>query len=81
MEQGAYDQRCRISLWVCDDTRPLSARDDVLVFETGPLAQDVEVTGRLIVRLWASSSAPDTDFTAKLVDVYPPNKDFPGGVD
>jgi hypothetical protein len=39
------------------------------------------VTGRLIVKLWASSSAPDTDFTAKLVDVYPPNHDFPGGVD
>jgi putative CocE/NonD family hydrolase len=41
----------------------------------------MEVTGRLIVKLWASSSAPDTDFTAKLVDVYPPNHDFPGGVD
>lgn len=81
MEQGAYDQRCRLSLWTCDDSRPLSARDDVLVFQTGPLARDIEVTGRLIVKLWASSSAPDTDFTAKLIDVYPPNKDFPAGVD
>ena len=81
MEQGAYDQRCRVELWTCDDTRPLAARNDVLVFETAPLEQDMEVTGRLIVKLWASSSAVDTDFTAKLVDVYPPNKDFPDGVD
>ncbi len=81
MEQGAYDQRCRSEVWTCDDTRPLSARNDVLVFQTEPLQQNVEVTGRLIVKLWASSSAADTDFTAKLIDVYPPNKDFPGGVD
>jgi hypothetical protein len=81
MELGAYDQRCRADTWTCPDTRPLSARNDVLVFETEPLQQDVEVTGRLIVKLWASSNAPDTDFTAKLVDVYPPNKDFPAGVD
>jgi len=81
MEQGAYDQRCVASLWTCEDTRPLSARNDVLVLQTPPLEQDLEVTGRLIVKLWASSSAPDTDFTAKLVDVYPPNRDFPAGVD
>jgi len=81
MFRGAADQRCRKDFWLCDDERPLSARNDVLVFLTPPLAEDVEVTGRLIVKLWASSSAPDTDFTAKLVDVYPPNHDFPGGVD
>jgi len=81
MEQGAYDQRCRPEIWTCEDTRPLSARSDVLVFQTEPLDQDLEVTGRLVVKLWASSSAPDTDFTAKLIDVYPPNPDFPAGVD
>lgn len=81
MEQGAYDQRCRPEVWTCEDTRPLSARNDVLVFVTEPLTEDIEVTGRLIVHLWASSSAPDTDFTAKLIDVYPPNHDFPAGVD
>jgi putative CocE/NonD family hydrolase len=53
----------------------------VLVFQTPALAGDMEVTGRLIVKLYASSSAPDTDFTAKLIDVYPPNRDFPEGVD
>jgi putative CocE/NonD family hydrolase len=81
MFAGAADQRCRSDFWVCEDTRPLSARNDVLVFRTPPLDHDVEVTGRLIVKLWASSSAPDTDFTAKLVDVYPPSADFPAGVD
>jgi len=79
MEQGPYDQHCRAELWFCEDTLPLSARNDVLVFQTSPIEKDVEVTGRLIVKLWASSDAPDTDFTAKLIDVYPPNKDFPAG--
>ncbi len=81
MFPGAADQRCRRDFWVCEDDRPLSARNDVLVFQTPPLDRDVEVTGPLVVKLWASSSAPDTDFTAKLVDVYPPNVDFPAGVD
>lgn len=81
MFQGAADQRCRLDFWLCPDTRPLSARNDVLVFRTAPLERDAEVTGRLIVKLWASSDAPDTDFTAKLIDVYPPNKDYPAGVD
>ena len=81
MPRGAADQRCRQELWSCKDTRPLSARSDVLVFQTEPLDRPVEVTGRLIVKLWISSSAPDTDFTAKLVDVYPPNHDFPAGVE
>ena len=81
MFQGAADQRCRSDFWLCSDTKPLSAGNDVLVFQTAPLTSNIEVTGRLIVKLWAASNAPDTDFTAKLVDVYPPNADFPGGVD
>ena len=78
---GATDQRCRADLWSCEDGAPLSARNDVLVFATAPLAQDLEVTGPLIVKLWASSDSPDTDFTAKLIDVYPPSADFAGGID
>jgi putative CocE/NonD family hydrolase len=81
MERGAMDQRCRRDVWTCEDERPLGARNDVLVFQTSPLQRDVEVTGRLIVKLWASSSAPDTDFTAKLLDVWPPSADFPAGVE
>ena len=58
---------------------PLAMRPDVLVFQTEPLSEDVEVTGAAEVTLWVSSSAVDTDFTAKLVDVYPPNADYPAG--
>ena len=81
MFQGAADQRCRPTFWLCSDTRPLSARNDVLVFQTPPLTADIEITGRLVVKLWAASNALDTDFTAKLVDVYTPSADFPAGVD
>jgi uncharacterized protein len=59
--------------------RPLAERPDVLVFETPPLGGDLEVTGPVTVRLWIASDCPDTDFTAKLIDVYPPNKDYPEG--
>ncbi|MFB9124790.1 CocE/NonD family hydrolase [Paraburkholderia dipogonis] len=79
-EGGAFDQR--------EDARffgtrhmgmPLSARPDVLVFQTEPLEADVAVIGPIVVKLWISSDAPDTDFTAKLIDVYPPNADYPHG--
>ncbi len=53
------------------DRRPVEARADVLVYTSPPLASDLEVVGPLSVTLWASSSAPDTDFTAALVDVWP----------
>jgi hypothetical protein len=81
MAAGAADQRCRSDFWLCSDSKPLSARGDVVVFQTPPLTESLEVTGRLIVTLWAASSATDTDFTAKLIDVYPPNPDFPAGFD
>ena len=57
----------------------LSERPDVLVFQTPPLEDDVEVTGPVTVRLWVSSSVVDTDFTARLLDVHPPNEDYPNG--
>jgi putative CocE/NonD family hydrolase len=81
MLQGAWDQRGGEHVWNAKAPIPLSARRDVLVFQTEPLAQDVEVTGEIQVKLWASSSAVDTDFTAKLIDVYPSSPDFPGGFD
>lgn len=79
--QGAWDQRGGEHVWNWLRPIPLSARRDVLVFQTEPLAEDIEVTGEIEVRLWASSSAVDTDFTAKLIDVYPASVDFPGGFD
>jgi uncharacterized protein len=79
--QGAWDQRGGPHVWNAEQPIPLSARNDVLVFQSEPLSEDMEVTGELAVNLWISSTAPDTDFTAKLVDVYPASADFPGGFD
>ena len=79
--QGAWDQRGGDHVWNWTRPIPLSARNDVLVFQSAPLAEDLEVTGELVVELWVSSMAVDTDFTAKLIDVYPPSEDFPAGFD
>jgi hypothetical protein len=49
----------------------VEARSDVLAYTTPPLDQDVEVTGPVTLDLFAKSSAVDTDFTGKLVDVWP----------
>ncbi|HET9305024.1 MAG TPA: CocE/NonD family hydrolase [Candidatus Sulfotelmatobacter sp.] len=53
------------------DQRPVEARNDVLVYSTPALSEDLEITGPVTAELFASSSAVDTDFTAKLVDVWP----------
>ena len=80
MEGGAYDQRTHDGVYGARTPYlALAARADVLVFETPPLEADVEVTGPIFVNLWISSSAPDTDFTAKLIDWHPPNEDYPQG--
>jgi putative CocE/NonD family hydrolase len=80
MEGGAYDQREGPGFFgSVEPYRPLSSRGDVLVFQTPPLNDPVELTGPISATLWISSDAPDTDFTVKLVDVYPPNEDYPDG--
>ena len=79
--QGGWDQKGGDHVWNWPLPIPLSARNDVLVYQTEPLQEAVEVTGEIRVKFWASSSALDTDFTAKLVDVYPANPDYPGGFD
>ncbi|HKV55558.1 MAG TPA: CocE/NonD family hydrolase [Candidatus Binataceae bacterium] len=53
------------------DQRPVEARQDVLVYTSEPLTTDLEITGPIAMKLFAASSATDTDFTAKLVDVWP----------
>jgi uncharacterized protein len=53
------------------DQRPVESRKDVLIYSTPPLPQAVEVTGPITVQLFVNSSAADTDFTAKLVDLWP----------
>ena len=53
----------------------------MLVFRSDPLEADLEVTGTTLVKLWIASTAPDTDFSAKLIDEIPPNPDYPLGFD
>jgi hypothetical protein len=60
---------------------PRSQRTDIVVFQSAPLEHDIEITGPVVVKLWASTDGPDTDVTAKLIDQYPPNADFPGRYD
>lgn len=80
MEGGAYDQRESPRFFGSTvPGRALADRPDVLVFQTAPLAQPAELTGPITVKLWISSDCPDTDFTTKLVDVYPPSEDWPEG--
>lgn len=64
------------------DQRAVENRDDVLVYSTGPLAQDLEVTGPVTATIFVKSSAVDTDFTGKLVDVSPDGfaKDLTEGI-
>jgi len=67
MHAGAFDQSA------------VALLSGVLVVAPPPLDQELEVTGPVSVRLWIASDAPDTDFTAKLIDVYPPSPDFSHG--
>ena len=58
------------------DHSKMQSRQDMLVYSTGPLAEDVEVTGPITVHLWAASSAVDTDFAVMLCDVYPDGRAY-----
>ena len=58
------------------DQRPVEARQDVLVYTSEPLSTGLDVTGPVEAALYVSSSAIDTDFTVKLVDVYPDGRAF-----
>jgi uncharacterized protein len=78
MPGGAFDQRSRFP-FAAGDSLPLASRPDVLVFVSEPLEEPMEVTGSATINLWVSSSARDTDFTVKLIDLYPPSADYPDG--
>ncbi|MFA9438545.1 CocE/NonD family hydrolase [Uliginosibacterium sp. sgz301328] len=80
MEGGAYDQREAPQFFGSRPPYlPTASRPDVLVFETEPLDSSMEISGPVAVTLWVSSDCPDTDFTAKLVDVHPASADWPRG--
>jgi len=80
MRPGGFDQREGPKVFGSHQPYlPLEARPDVLVFQTAPLKEDVEVTGAIVANLWISSDGLDTDFTLKLIDLYPPSEDCPEG--
>jgi len=82
LKDGAYDQRERADMAGSRPPYlPLRSRSDVLVFESETLKQNVVLAGPVEVTLFAASTATDTDFTAKLIDEYPPSADFPTGFD
>jgi len=68
---GAACCNPKVFPWGPRDQRPVEQRRDVLVYSTAPLHRDIEVIGPVRVVLYAATSARDTDFTAKLVDVFP----------
>lgn len=77
---GGYDQRTRPDTFGAEPPYgPLARRDDVVVFRTESLDERVRLTGPVTVRLYASTNAPDTDFTAKLIDEYPSDSELTDG--
>ena len=78
---GPVDQKESPAFFGSEAPYPrLSERPDVLVFQTEPLTEPIEVTGPMKVHLWISSSALDTDFTAKVVDVHPRERGLSRGL-
>ncbi|MCA1323219.1 CocE/NonD family hydrolase [Herbaspirillum sp. alder98] len=77
---GAFDQQESAQVFgATEPYRALAERDDVLVFESPILEHDVEVSGVVRARFWVASDCVDTDFTFKLIDLYPPSEDYPQG--
>jgi putative CocE/NonD family hydrolase len=76
---GGFDQRNDPRFPFAEGRLPLGARSDVLSFHTEPLAEEMVLAGPLQVTLWVATDGPDTDFTAKLMDVYPPGGAYPAG--
>jgi putative CocE/NonD family hydrolase len=77
---GGFDQVEGPDVFGCTPPYlPLASRADVLVFETQPLDRPVDVAGPISVELVVATDGPDTDFTAKLIDVYPASADYPCG--
>ncbi|WP_210569816.1 CocE/NonD family hydrolase [Streptomyces sp. GESEQ-4] len=81
MTGGAYDQNAPDArvYGAREPYLPLDSRPDVISLSTPPLERDVVLAGPVSARLHISTTAPDTDFTIKLIDVHPPNADYPHG--
>ncbi|WP_346138659.1 CocE/NonD family hydrolase [Streptomyces coeruleofuscus] len=81
MTGGAYDQNAPDArvYGAREPYLPLYSRPDVISLTTPPLERDVVLAGPVSAQLYISTTAPDTDFTIKLIDVHPPNADYPHG--
>ncbi len=80
MYGGAYDQRTGPKLFGAKPPYgPLAERPDVVVLQTPPLPEDLEIAGPIELKLWVATDGPDADVHAKLVDLYPPGEDYPDG--
>jgi putative CocE/NonD family hydrolase len=80
MYGGAYDQRTGPAIFGANPPYgPLAERPDVLVFQTPPLPQDLEIAGPIESKLWVAADGPDADVHVKLIDLYPPSEDYPDG--
>lgn len=60
----------------CVEQHPIESRNDVLVYSTPPLEEDVEVTGEVAATLFAATSGTDTDWHVKLIDVFPDGRAY-----
>jgi putative CocE/NonD family hydrolase len=67
-----YSGRLTWPQWLVDDQREASGRTDVLAYESAPLTDSVQISGRPLVHLVASTTGTDADWVVKLIDVYPP---------
>lgn len=69
--EATYGKGSRWKPWQVEDQRFVYTRPDVLSFKTEPLENDLTVTGKIMARLFASTSGTDADWVVKLIDVYP----------
>ena len=77
---GSFDQVEGEKFFGCTPPYlPLASRSDVLVFQTAPLTAPLQIVGLVEIDFWVATDGPDTDFTAKLIDVHPASADYPRG--
>jgi putative CocE/NonD family hydrolase len=72
---ATFGQGSKWSTWLADDQRFVSDRQDVSVWQTAPLDDDVVIAGDVLAKLYASTTGSDADFVVKLIDVYPAKYD------
>jgi putative CocE/NonD family hydrolase len=77
---GSWDQTEAPGFFGCRAPYlPLASRADILVFQTTKLTAPLRIIGPITAELFVATDGPDTDFTAKLIDVHPPSADYPQG--